>query len=210
MDWANAIAAFISFISLIFNIGLSVRNWNHRPCVHWITSVLSACDWKNVARKIDKNGRTLGLLLEPDDQHNVYTVFRLINNGNLQASGVRLYCYGCESDAIQRLDKDTADEIHTSIFPYVPPAGYIFVRLWKPGVQSGYQMPDISARFCVYWMDTGHKSDYMRQDFKWIISSSGHKTDTIKPLGHPKRVNEEEYLEGAPLMDEYTARGFDE
>lgn len=210
MDWVDVAAVLISLGSLAFNIWLSWRNWNHRPSVQWDTPDLSIRDRERLASHTVQDGRTVGLLLGPDEQYNVYNTFRLMNNGTLQASDVRLYAYDCEFDAVQRLSDEETDEIRGTAFSCVRPSDCVFVRLWKPGHQVSYSIPDLSARFCVYWREAAHRPDYMRQDFKWTISSSGRVNNTIEPLGHPKRVSEKEHRAGAPLVNEYKIRGFSE
>lgn len=208
MDWGDVVATIVSLISLGFNVWLSIRNWNRRASVHWCAMGLLGRDRSVIAAGTDGDGRPRGLSLEPNADHDAYTVFRLMNNGNLQAVDVRLYAYGCELEAVQRLGADGADEVRGFVFPCVDPFGCIFVRVWKPGVKVGYRMRDMSARFCVYWVESGRKPDYMRQDFAWVVSEGGKAVNEIRPLGHPKSVSEDEHSNGAPIVDEYAIRGF--
>lgn len=197
----DTVSAVVSAMGALVSAYFGIQQYRKRPFVHWFP--LYGGDEPDGERYEKER-----MAFMANYQGGSNTSIALFNNGNIQASGVRLFSYDCEFAAVQ-YPHDSADSvIHARVFPRVVDGECLHIALHsdRGAVMYGHNS-DHDAYLRVYWMDFGRTPSCYKQDFVWHVMGGAGRPD-VEALSGPATVGRDEYENGAPVIDPLKENGF--
>ena len=88
----NLLNLIISIVSILVNILIVRWDWTRRPAVHWFVISLSDVDGNDLEIHRFADGNRVSF----NGSCSISTESMLVNNGELQANGVKFYAYKCD------------------------------------------------------------------------------------------------------------------
>lgn len=198
----DTISTVVSVIGAVVSTYFGIRQYRRRPFVHWFPMPGGGDnpDSERAEREFE------AFMSNYVGGCNISTA--LFDNGNIQASGVKLFSHDCEFAALQ-YPHDSADSVFRGkVFPRVVDGEclHIFLHSGRGAVMYGHN-DDHDAYLRVYWMDFGRNPSYYKQDFVWHVMG-GAGRPRIETLCGPVAVGEDEYEKGGPVIDPLKENGF--
>lgn len=197
----DIVSAVVSIGGAIISAYFGIWGYLRRAFVHW--TVLKSGYVGANKQQIDQEDESFR---DSHREGSNYAIF-IVNNGNSQAAGVKMFALDCTIKYVFFPGDNANSAIRDEEIPRVLDGEGIYIMLHSHigPVMYGHN-GDAEGYLRIYWMDSGKKPVYYKQDFRWNVMGH-HGAEPVEPICRPTKVNEDEYVRGGRL-DPITAHEF--